>query len=295
MSIPRRGILQLGLLTWAAANPWAADASSAAEVLAELEHQHGGRLGVAILDTGSGQLMGHREDERFALCSTFKLLLAAAVLQQIDAGRLQLRQWVPLRPGDRVAHAPVASPAIAMGGMPLEALAKAMQTTSDNVAANALLRLMGGPAGLTAWLRTQGDETTRIDRWEPDMNRVMTGDVRDTTSPAAMARCVAHLVLGEALSHRSRARLQGWLVETQTGLKRLRAELPPGWRAGDKTGTGQGHGHPDRINDVAVLWPPAGRAPLVVTAYYEAPVTTSGPMRMQDEAVLAAVGRWVSR
>ena len=295
MSITRRGALQLCLLSWAAAHSLAADASSAAEVLAELERLNGGRLGVAVLNTGNGQLTGHRQDERFALCSTFKLLLAAAVLQQVDAGRLQLRQWVPLGPGDRVAHAPVAGPAIAQGGMPLEALAKAMQTTSDNVAANALLRLMGGPASLTAWLRAQGDEMTRIDRWEPDMNRVMAGDLRDTTSPAAMARSTARMVLGETLSNRSRARLQGWLVETKTGLKRLRAELPPGWRAGDKTGTGQGPGYPDRINDVAVLWPPAGRAPLVVAAYYEAPVATEGPMRMQDEAVLAAVGRWVSR
>lgn len=295
MSVTRRTACWAGLLPLTSLAPLAGNATNVeAAALAELEHRSGGRLGVAVLDTGTGQLTGHRQDERFALCSTFKLLLAAAVLQQVDAGRLQLRQWVPLKRSDRVPHAPVAGPATARGGMPLEVLAKAIQVNSDNMAANALMRLLGGPSGLTLWLRTLGDEVTRIDRWEPEMNRVAPGEARDTTTPAAMARSTARLVLGNVLSARSRTRLQGWLVQTQTGLARLRAELPPDWRAGDKTGTGQHPSYADKINDVAVLWPPLGRAPLVVAAYYESPVTTEGPMRAQDQAVLAEVGRWVS-
>jgi len=260
-----------------------------------LEARAGGRLGVAVLDTATGMLTGHRAHERFALCSTFKLLLAAAVLQQVDAGRLSLTQWVPLRAADRVPHAPVAGPAIARGGAPLGELTRAIQTTSDNVAANVLMRLLGGPAALTTWLRAQGDTHTRLDRWEPEMNRVGPGEERDTTTPAAMARSTARLVLGEVLRARSRDRLQGWMVETETGLKRLRAGLPPGWRAGDKTGTGLSPAYRDKLNDVAVFWPPAGRAPLVVAAYYEGPVSGSGGIRDEDQAVLAAVGRWAVR
>lgn len=287
--------------TWAA-TPDAAAASPGAEVArsgqpspAELERRAGGRLGVALLDTATGTLTGHRLDERFALCSTFKLLLAAAVLQQVDAGRLSLTQWVPLRAADRVPHAPVAGPAIARGGAPLGELTRAIQTTSDNVAANVLMRLLGGPAALTTWLRAQGDAHTRLDRWEPEMNRVGPGDERDTTTPAAMARSTARLVLGEVLCPRSRERLQGWMVETETGLKRLRADLPAGWRAGDKTGTALHPDFPDQLNDVAVLWPPAGRAPLVVAAYYQGPGRSAQGIRDEDQAVLAGVGRWAVR
>jgi len=295
--LPRRALLAapLGMTllpVWSAPR-----ADRLPPTLAALERRHGGRLGVAVLDTGSQRLWGHREDEHFGLCSTFKLLLAAAVLQQIDAGRLAADRWVPFHGATKVPNSPVTDAHQAAGGMTLLALAQATQTTSDNLAANLLMRELGGDQGpqwLTQWLRERGDAVTRIDRWEPEMNHVPPGEVRDTSSPAAMARTAALLLTGPVLQPPHRELLQGWTEATRTGLTRLRAGFPKGWRAGDKTGTGWRPGQADKINDVAIVWPP-GRAPWVVAAYYEAPRHTAPDLRAQDAAVLAAVGRAVAQ
>lgn len=261
--------------------------------LAALEKRAGGRLGVAVLDSASGACVGHRVDERFGMCSTFKLPLAAMVLRHIDQGRLQAEQWVPYGQADMVAHAPVTQAQLARGGMTVLALAEAAQTTSDNPAANLLLGLIGGPAAYTAMLREAGDSVTRLDRLEPHMNLVSSGDERDTTTPLAMAQTAAHWLTGDALSSASKTLLIEWMLATRTGSKRLRAGLPPGWRAGDKTGTAMGEGMMDKYNDVAITWPP-GRAPVIISAYYET-AKAHGRMRDQDQAVLAEAGRLAAR
>ncbi len=281
MTLTRRSALLAGLLPFSA---------FAADALAELEQRAGGRLGVALLDTGSGRRWEHRGDERFGMCSTFKLPLAAAVLQAIDQGRLRADARLPLRRSERVPHMPVTEPLLARGwATPLQ-LAEAVQVTSDNLAANVLLRALGGPEALTRWLRAQGDAVTRLDRYEPEMNRVPPGDERDTSSPAAFAATVARLCTGSVLGQESRERLIAWMRATETGRQRLRAGLPSNWRAGDKTGTGFSPGMPDRINDTAIFWPP-GRAPWVLACFYEGPVHSTEWIRAQDEAVLAEVGR----
>jgi beta-lactamase class A len=261
----------------------------AIQELAELEARVGGRLGVGLLDLDRGYLVGHRLSERFAMCSTFKLLLAAEVLHDSDLGVVNLDQFVPYTRKDIVAHAPVTELNLPKGGMALGELAKAAQLTSDNPAANLIMALLGGPEGVTKRVRAAGDVVTRLDRYEPMMNRVASGDPRDTTSPSAMARLVAYYLTSDYLSSPSKEVLIGWMIETQTGLKRLRAGLPQDWKAGDKTGTGMSDGMPDRYNDVAVVWPP-GRSPMVITAYYEAP-KAYGEMRDEYQAVLADVGR----
>ncbi len=146
--------------------------------LQALEASSLGRLGVGVLDTGTGEVIGHRVDERFALCSTFKLPLAAEVLRDVDAGRRALYQFIPYSKADMVAHAPVTEANLAAGGMTIGALAKATQITSDNPAANLILREFGGPEGLTQRFRAAGDLVTRIDRNEPMMNRVSGDDPR---------------------------------------------------------------------------------------------------------------------
>lgn len=259
---------------------------------AALEQKAGGRLGVAVLDCAGGALIGHRWEERFALCSTFKLPLAGVVLREADQGRLQLDRHLIYGPADMVPHAPVTSKHLAAGRMSIAALAEAAQTTSDNVAANLLLRELGGPAGLTVRLRELGDGETRLDRYEPQMNAVdvvHAGELRDTSTPLAMARTTDRLLNSDWLAPASRKRLAQWMIATDTGLKRLRAGFPAGWTAGDKTGTFTGPGIADKLNDVAIAWP-LGRSPLIVSAYYE----SSGQhdrMRDQDQAVLAEVGR----
>lgn len=226
---------------------------------AAIEAQTGGRVGLAAIDTGSGETIGFRADERFAMCSTFKLLLAAQVLSRIDAGLLQPEQRVPVSAQDLVPYAPVVSTQLDQGSMRIDALCHAILTVSDNAAANLLLKQVGGPAGLTAYLRKLGDRTTRLDRIEPALNSNLPGDQRDTTTPAAMARTLQTLLTGPALSASSRAQLVDWMATSRTGVDRLRAGLPADWRAGGKTGSGA-HG---AVNDVAIVWPPGQPAWLV--------------------------------
>lgn len=254
------------------------------EALFALDRKHGGRLGVAILDSGSGRVVAHRGEERFAMCSTFKFAAAAYVLARVDRGEEELERRVSYSKADLITYSPVTEKHVDRG-MTIAELCDAAVTLSDNAAGNLLLDSFGGPKGLTAYMRALGDEASRLDRRELDLNEATPGDPRDTTTPVAMAGVLRQTVLGGALSPASRQQLTAWLVANKTGDKRLRAGVPKGWRIGDKTGTGNNNA----TNDIGVIWPP-GRAPLVVTAYY-AESRASFPER---EAVLAEVGRLAS-
>lgn len=294
---PTRRQLLLGLsgaCIGALSLPVRASDPTAAAALAALERRHGGRLGVHALDTETGQRLGWRADERFAMCSTFKLLLAGLVLREHGAGRLDGDAPIAFSEADLVPHAPVVGERLKAGVNALSALelARATQQTSDNVAANLLIHKLGGPAGVSAGFRALGDTITRLDRIEPAMNRVEPGDPRDTTTPRAIADTTAQLLTGHLLDAASRDRLALWMVDTTTGLRRLRAGLPAHWRVGDKTGTALIADLGDQYNDVAVAWPP-GRAPIVIAAYY-ATGQHHPRIRAEDEAVLAEVGRIVA-
>lgn len=276
----------------AALGGWGADAARARTrdgfaglpgTFARIEAARGGRLGVAVLDTGNGRRAGHRQDERFPLCSTFKLLAAAAVLARADAGRDSLDRRVRFAREDLVTYSPVTGPRAGGDGMTLAELCEATMVLSDNTAGNLLLATLGGPAGLTGYVRGLGDGVTRLDRWETELNEARPGDPRDTTSPAAMLETMHALTLGPALSPSSKERVVGWLRDNRTGDKRLRAALPSGWRAGEKTGTGEN----GTSNDVGLLWPPdGGTAPVLVAAYL-----TEGPADgAVRDAALADVG-----
>ena len=262
------------------------DAEGPLDRLAALERRHGGRLGVAILDTATGRRINHRGEERFALCSTFKWLLAAQVLARVDAGEESLERRVVVPEADLVSWSPVTTDRTGAPGMTVAELCEAAVTMSDNTAANLLLATVGGPGGFTAFLRTLGDEWTRLDRIETALNSAIPGDPRDTTTPAAMLRDLQAVLLGDALQAASRERLVGWLVGNRTGDARLRAGLPADWRVGEKTGSG---GHASH-NDVGIAWPP-GRAPLLVAAYY---AEAEGTTPEERDAVLADVGRIVA-
>jgi beta-lactamase class A len=256
-----------------------------AAALAALETNSGGRLGVAVLDTTNGALAGHRIDERFPMCSTFKVLAVAATLAKVDAGREQLARRVRIEADDLLSYAPVTKTHLA-SAMSVAELCEAAITLSDNTAANLLLRALGGPAGVTRYAHSLGDEVTRLDRIEPDLNEATPADARDTTTPAAMAQTLRKLAIGDALSAASRDLLIGWMVGCKTGAAKLRAGLPGDWRIGDKTGSGA-HG---ATNDVAVIWP-AGRAPLIVAAY----LTETSATDERRNAVHAEIGRIVAR
>ena len=222
----------------------------------------GGRLGVAALDVASGRRLAHDEAGRYAMASTFKVALAGAILAEAERGALALDREIAFGPGDLVSHSPVLEAHLQRGRLPVERLARAIVEVSDNGAANLLLARIGGPAGLTAFIRRCGDAVTRLDRPEPELNSNLPGDPRDTTTPAAMVGLLHALLLGDALGPASRARLIGWMEGATTGRDRLRAGFPAGWRVGDKTGTGANGAH----NDIAIAWPP-GRGPILIASY----------------------------
>jgi beta-lactamase class A len=242
--------------------------------LAEIEARAGGRLGVFVRDTGAGATIERRADERFPMCSTFKLLAAAAALKRVDEGAERLDRTIAYGPSDLLEYAPIAKAHVSEGGMTLADLCAAAIDWSDNTAANLVLQSIGGPAGFTTFARSLGDEVTRLDRNEPKLNESLPGDERDTTSPRAMAADMQKALLGDALSDASRRQLQTWLIGDKVGDKRLRAGLPPSWRIGDKTGTGER----GSTNTVAIIWPP-GRAPLIATVYY---TESSAPMDVRN-------------
>lgn len=225
--------------------------------LAELESTHGGRLGVAA-QAADGDLFGYRAGDRFPMCSTFKFLAAAFVLRRVDSGRERLDRRVAFSTSDLVTYSPVTEKHAGSDAMTMAEICAAAVELSDNTAGNLILASLGGPQGFTAQARELGDQVTRLDRIEPALNEATPGDDRDTTTPAAMLDLMRRLLLQDALTPASRQHLTGWLVGCKTGGRRLRAGLPPGWRAGDKTGSG-GQG---TVNDIAIAWPP-GQPPLL--------------------------------
>jgi len=265
--------------------PHGAGATSLASALAAIERSTGGRLGVTAIDTRSGTRHGHRADERFPLCSTFKLLAASAILSRVDAGKDRLDRRIRFEAHDLVTYSPVTKDHTGAPGMTLEDLCAAAMTASDNTAGNLLLTALGGPARLTAYTRSLGDSVTRLDRMEPELNEAAPGDPRDTTSPAAMASNLNALVLGDVLISSSRERLTHWLLTSKTGDARLRAGVPVRWRVGDKTGSGAS----GTANDVGVLWTPRG-APIIVAVY----LTEAKVDGADRSAAIAAVARAVT-
>ncbi|WP_321806980.1 PEN family class A beta-lactamase, Bcc-type [Burkholderia sp. BCC1993] len=270
----------LVLTVSACASPPAAgqDVSSATS-FAALERAAGGRLGVCAIDTAGGRRAQHRADERFPFCSTFKAMLSAAVLAQSVERPGLLQQRVTVAQSDLVNYSPVSGKHVGTG-MTVAELCEAAIQYSDNSAANLAMKLIGGPAAVTAFARSIGDDTFRLDRWETELNTALPGDPRDTTTPAAMAASLRVLTLGDALPPAQRAQLVAWLRGNKVGDKRIRAGVPAGWQVADKTGTGD-YG---TTNDAGVIWPPS-RAPIVLAVYY---TQTRADAQAKDDVIAAA-------
>lgn len=252
--------------------------------IAALEQKFGGRIGVDALNTANNARLSYRAQERFALCSTHKLPLVAAVLAQVDAGKLTLSQLIHYNQKDILSYAPITKQHLSQGAMSVSALCAAALEYSDNTAANLLLHLIGDAAGYNQFLRALGDTTTRLDRNEPTVNTNISGDLRDTTTPAAMLNTMRHILLGSTLSTASRILITQWLIHNTTGDTKLRAGFNPLWIVGDKTGVCDN----GASNDIGIAWPP-GQAPILITVYY----TNSPRNRMQQNAVIAEVGHLV--
>jgi beta-lactamase class A len=256
-----------------------------AEAITQLESKSGGRLGVCVLDTKTGRRIDHRGDERFPMCSTFKVLASAAILKSAGPKLDLLEQRIRFAQSDIVEYSPVTSKHVG-DGMTLREICEAAITRSDNTAGNLLLKNIGGPEGLTRFARSLGDEVTRLDRIEPELNEAAPGDVRDTTTPNAMAANFRSLLVGEVLPPAARDQLASWLIANKTGDSRLRAGMPQGWRVGDKTGSGER----GTANDVAIAWPPE-HAPVIIAVYLTgATLDANG-----RNEIIAAVGREIGK
>jgi len=244
--------------------PGSAAAQTAADpmmkVIRDVEARLQSRLGVSIRDIESGRTWSHRADERFPMCSTFKALAAAAVLARVDRGEDRLDRRIVFPAGELVTYSPVTKEHVGEPGMTIGDICAAAVATSDNTAGNLMLKAIGGPEGLTRFLHGTGDEISRLDRWETELNEAKPGDPRDTTSPAALNATMEKLVLGSTLSVRSREQLTTWLVGNKVGDTKVRAGLPKDWKVGDKTGAGDFGTN----NDTGIIWPP-GRKPVVFT------------------------------
>ena len=248
--------------------------------LSDLEARHGGRLGVAV--ASGGKDAAWRGDERFVYCSTFKMYLAAATLLRVQAGQERLDRAVPITAADMINHAPVTEKAVG-STLTVEQLMKATVELSDNPAANILIREMGGLDALRAFYRGIGDDSTRVDRLEPEMNR-LDGD-KDTITPIQSVQNISRLLLAPdtPLNAASKALLMRWMTEAPTGQGRIKAGVPAGWIVAHKTGTG-GYGP---TNDIGLIQPPEGE-PIVIAVYYEA---TSASTPEQRDAVIADATR----
>jgi beta-lactamase class A len=244
-----------------------------AREMTRLEKESGGRLGVAAFDTGRQIQLSWRGNERFPMCSTFKVLAASSILAREPA---LLAKRISYTKADLVPHAPVTEKHLADGLTNAELCAAVLQV-SDNPAANLLMKQVGGPAGVTAFARSLGDEMFRLDRWETELNSAIPGDPRDTTTPVAMMRTLQKLALGDALTPAARKLLVEWMLTSTTGAARIRAGVPSDWKVADKTGSGSN----GTTNTIAVMYPP-GKAPIVIVVYF----TQSEKQR--DDVVAAA-------
>lgn len=208
--------------------------------VAAIEAEIGGRVGIAVHDLTGDSLFSYKSDQRFPMSSTFKALLCGAVLARVDAGQESLSRVIPYGSDDIVSYSPVTENHTDTK-MSVAALCEATVTISDNTAGNLLLETVGGPEGLTDYLRSIGDPTTRLDRWETDLNEGAPNDPRDTTTPDAILRSLNTLAFQNTLTPASRQQLRQWMIDDKVADALLRSVLPEGWRIGDKTGAG-GHG-----------------------------------------------------
>ncbi|QFT78915.1 class A beta-lactamase [Erythrobacter sp. THAF29] len=252
-----------------------------------IEAAAGGTLGAEIHDTGTGMGFGLNRHMRFGHCSSFKMSLAAMALARDASGLVSKDRQVTWTEDDLMAVSPFTTERLAEGAT-ISELAEATQKFSDNAAANILLREFGGPQELTGFWRFLGDTVSRLDRIEPLVNNVPEGEIQDTTTPFAMARTVARITQGQVLPDTHRGLLTQWMVDTRTGLRRVRSGLPEGWLAGDKTGTSLWPGMDSLYVDIGFVEPP-NRAPLAFAAYYRAR-GTHDRIEPAAEQVLARVG-----
>lgn len=202
-----------------------------------IEQEISGRIGVAVLDTQNGEFWSYRGDEHFPLLSTFKTLACAAILHSEGDSESYNNITITIEEANLITWSPVMEKLVGKD-VTVEQACEATMLTSDNTAVNIVLEHVGGPQGLTRFLRGIGDNVTRLDRIEPELNEAMEGDFRDTTTPNAMLQTLDKLLLGEIMSKASKKQLRTWMKDNEVSTPLLRTILPAGWSIADRSGAG---------------------------------------------------------
>jgi len=238
--------------------------SSIQKKIADLEVASGGRIGLFVINTGDNTRLQYHAKERFPMCSTSKVMAVSAILKQSkkNSHLLQYKIAYTKKDVESSGYAPITKNHI-IEGMIISELCEAAITRSDNTAMNLLMKKLGGPEAVTSFAHSIGDNKFRLDRYEPELNSAIPGDLRDTTTPKAMTESLNKLAFGNALGLTQQDQLLAWLKSNTTGVARIRAGVPNGWLVGDKTGTGS-YG---TTNDIGIIWPPKG-SPIVVAIYF---------------------------
>lgn len=240
------------------------------------------RIGLSIINTADGKLISYRGDERFPLNSTHKALTCAALLKLVDEQKLKLTETVSFDQSRLVSYSPITEKHVTPDSMSWQDVCSASVSYSDNTAANLVFEKLGGPEKATQFLRKAGDQVSRMDRTEPEINDVAAGELRDTTTPEAIVKTLQKLLIGDVLSPESREQLKQWMVNDQVANDLLRSQLPQGWTIADKTGSGNDGSR----SIISVIWPEYGD-PLIVTIY----ITQTSSTVAESNKAIARIGK----
>lgn len=283
MNLERATLLSIGILLSVITQASAQTNIKLTQAVKDIESDWQGRIGVYAYDINGSFTFGYRESERFPLCSSFKSLLAAAILQKSQNQLLNLNTPVDFSERELEFWSPITKENHA-DGMTIGQLAQAALQYSDNGATNILLeRYVGGPKGMNTFMKSIGDEDFRLDRWELELNTAIPGDERDTSTPKSMARSLGKLSFSNVLSASHRELFHNWLIGNTTGDNRIRAAVPNQWQVGDKTGTCGAYG---AASDVAVIWREKA-SPLVIAIYTH----KSEPTAKHSDKIIAEVAK----
>ncbi|HLZ12945.1 MAG TPA: class A beta-lactamase [Candidatus Acidoferrum sp.] len=196
--------------------------------------------------------------------SVFKLPLAVCALHQIEQGKFSLDEPIRFLPTDRFFPKTFSPLQDKYPGadvdVPLRELLRLAVSFSDNVAADIVLRLVGGPAVVDAYIKSIGVEGFHLEDGEHALHRDAAAQYRNWFEPAAAVNFLRALSDHSPLSPDHTELLFTWMKDSPTGPNRLKGALPAGTIVLHKTGSsGSQSGKTPATNDIGLIVLPDGR------------------------------------
>jgi beta-lactamase class A len=231
-----------------------------AERLRLISSRAGGTVGVAVIHVETGRVVSIEGAKPLPLYSVFKLPLAVSVLKNVEENRLLLEKKIRITPEDVV---PGSQFNLDLWRKPVERsvreLLEVSIVRSDNTSSDKLLELVGGPAAVTARMRSMGFANIDI---HSSVHQYVAQRTNPNTGPAEdLAQLLAQLQAGNILRPPQLEVLLGFMGRAMTGEARLRGTLPKGTPVADKTGTGEAG---SSTNDVGIITLPEGKGHLAM-------------------------------